>query len=71
MRTNIKGEIPGAIGICNRGWERQSKMLLIVEVMSENQIASDFIFVPCSSLFFKFSVQDKTLVTRKDIKFIE
>ena len=71
MRTNIKGEIPGAIGICNRGWERQSKMLLIVEVMSENQIASDFIFEPCSLLFFKFSVQDKTLVTRKDIKFIE
>lgn len=69
--TNIKGEIPGAMGICNRGWERQSQMLLIVEVISENQIASDVLFVPCSFLFSKFSVEDKTFVTRKDITFIE
>ena len=36
--TNIKEEIPGAMGISNRGWGRQSQMLLLVEVISENQI---------------------------------
>lgn len=35
MRTNIKGEIPGAMGMCNMGLERQPKML--VGVISENQ----------------------------------
>lgn len=45
MRTNIKGEIPGAMGMCNMGLERQPKMLFL----KINKIASDFMFFP---LFF-------------------